>query len=335
MKSPINGKEMKLMKENRTLTFRKEEYKVLYHFYICQESKEQFTNAELDEINLNQLYNQYREAHHLPFPDEIIAIRGEYKLPAIKMAEILGFGVNVYRNYESGEVPSESNARLIQLAKDPRKFKDLVEISKVYEGDELQKIIRHIEKLIEEDRKNLFRLSFQEYLLGSKQPDVFSGYKIPSLEKLTEMVVFFTQELEPWKTKLNKLLFYADFLNYKKTCYSISGTRYRAIDMGPVPNNFNSIFEYIANNDDVDVYPIDFKDGKMGEQFKPNPKRKFNSGIFTENELNVLKEVVLCFEKTKTNDIIKISHQEKAWNDNFNAGKKLINYNYSFELMAV
>lgn len=335
MKSPINGKEMKLMKENRTLTFRKEEYKVLYHFYICQESKEQFTNTELDEINLNQLYNQYREAHHLPFPDEIIAIRGEYKLPAIKMAEILGFGVNVYRNYESGEVPSESNARLIQLAKDPRKFKDLVEISKVYEGDELQKIIRHIEKLIEEDRKNLFRLSFQEYLLGSKQPDVFSGYKIPSLEKLTEMVVFFTQELEPWKTKLNKLLFYADFLNYKKTCYSISGTRYRAIDMGPVPNNFNSIFEYIANNDDVDVYPIDFKDGKMGEQFKPNPKRKFNSGIFTENELNVLKEVVLCFEKTKTNDIIKISHQEKAWNDNFNAGKKLINYNYSFELMAV
>jgi DNA-binding transcriptional regulator YiaG len=335
MKSPINGKEMKLMKENRTLTFRKEEYKVLYHFYICQESKEQFTNAELDEINLNQLYNQYREAHHLPFPDEIIAIRGEYKLPAIKMAEILGFGVNVYRNYESGEVPSESNARLIQLAKDPRKFKDLVEISKVYEGDELQKIIRHIEKLIEEDRKNLFRLSFQEYLLGSKQPDVFSGYKIPSLEKLTEMVVFFTQELEPWKTKLNKLLFYADFLNYKKTCYSISGTRYRAIDMGPVPNNFNSIFEYIANNDDVDVYPIDFKDGKMGEQFKPNPKRKFNSGIFTENELNVLKEVVLCFEKTKTNDIIKISHQEKAWDDNFNAGKKLINYNYSFELMAV
>ena len=335
MKSPINGKEMKLMKENRTLTFRKEEYKVLYHFYICQESKEQFTNAELDEINLNQLYNQYREAHHLPFPDEIIAIRGKYKLPAIKMAEILGFGVNVYRNYESGEVPSESNARLIQLAKDPRKFKDLVEISKVYEGDELQKIIRHIEKLIEEDRKNLFRLSFQEYLLGSKQPDVFSGYKIPSLEKLTEMVVFFTQELEPWKTKLNKLLFYADFLNYKKTCYSISGTRYRAIDMGPVPNNFNSIFEYIANNDDVDVYPIDFKDGKMGEQFKPNPKRKFNSGIFTENELNVLKEVVLCFEKTKTNDIIKISHQEKAWDDNFNAGKKLINYNYSFELMAV
>jgi hypothetical protein len=73
----------------------------------------------------------------------------------------------------------------------------------------------------------------------------------------------------------------------------------------------------------------------MGEQFKPNPKRKFNSGIFTENELNVLKEVVLCFEKTKTNDIIKISHQEKAWDDNFNAGKKLINYNYSFELMAV
>jgi len=335
MKSPITGKEMKLEKEYRTLSFRKEEFKVLYHYYLCEDSKEQFTDAKLDEINLIQLYNQYREAHHLPFPDEIIAIREKYKLPAIKIAEILGFGANVYRNYEAGEVPSESNARLIQLAKDPRKFKELVEISRVYEGNELKKVIKLIDSLIDEERKNLVQINLQDYLLGYKQPDIFTGYKIPSLEKLTEMTVFFTQELEPWKTKLNKLLFYADFLNYKKTCFSISGARYRAIDMGPVPNNFNSIFEYIANHDDVDVYQTEFKDGGIGEQFKPNADRKFNPELFTETELAVLKEVVDKFGKKGTNDIINISHKEKAWKDNFEAGKKLINYNFSFELTAL
>lgn len=335
MKSSITGKEMTLKIEERTLTFRKEEFNVKSHYFLCEDSNEQFTDLKLDEINLNQLYNQYREAHHLPFPDEIVAIREKYKIPANKMAAILGFGVNVYRNYESGEIPNDSNARLIQIAKDPRKFKDLIGISKVFDGEELKKVIKHIEYLIEEEHRNLFNYNVQEYLLGSKQPDSFTGYKIPSLEKLTEMTVFFTEQLEPWKTKLNKLLFYADFLNYRKTCFSISGARYRAIDMGPVPNNFNSIFEYIANNDDVDVYQTEFKGGKIGEQFKPNPNRKFNPIIFSDEELEIMKKVAKCFNKTGTNDIIEISHKEKAWEVNFNAGKKIIDYDYSFELTAL
>ncbi|WP_394351640.1 type II toxin-antitoxin system antitoxin SocA domain-containing protein [Lunatibacter salilacus] len=37
---------------------------------------------------------------------------------------------------------------------------------------------------------------------------------------------------------MNKLLFYADFLMFKRSCFSISGVRYKAIDMGPVPFNF-------------------------------------------------------------------------------------------------
>ena len=60
MKSPITGKEMVLIKENRNLSFRKEELEVVYHHYKCEDSGEFFTTTELDEINLNQLYNQYR-----------------------------------------------------------------------------------------------------------------------------------------------------------------------------------------------------------------------------------------------------------------------------------
>ena len=59
MKSPITGKEMSLHKEERTMTFRKEPFNVLYHYFLCEDSKEQFTSTELDEININQLYNQY------------------------------------------------------------------------------------------------------------------------------------------------------------------------------------------------------------------------------------------------------------------------------------
>ena len=58
--SPITGKEMLLIKESRILTFRKEEFEVVYHHYKCEDSGEFFTTTELDEINLNQLHNQYQ-----------------------------------------------------------------------------------------------------------------------------------------------------------------------------------------------------------------------------------------------------------------------------------
>ena len=47
----------------------------------------------------------------LPFTEEIRQIRNKYGLPATTMSEILGFGVNQYRLYETGEIPSETNGQ--------------------------------------------------------------------------------------------------------------------------------------------------------------------------------------------------------------------------------
>lgn len=141
MKSPFTGGEVELRKENRTMDYRKEPFEVLYHYYVCKETGEQFTDDELDEVNTNQVYNQYRAKYGIPFPDEIKAIREQYGLPATKMAEVLGLGINVYRNYEAGEVPNVSNGRLIQLIKDPKEFKSLIDYSKKeFDADEVTKI---------------------------------------------------------------------------------------------------------------------------------------------------------------------------------------------------
>ncbi len=331
MKSPITGKEMILKKEKRSLVFRKEKFPVVYHYYLCKDSKKQFTSTELDDANMKQIYNQYRDKYNLPFPDDINEIREKYGVSATKMSEILGFGVNSYRNYESGEVPSLANARLIQLANDPKKFKELVELSDALEIDAKEKLIKKIEHLIDKEKREIFSFKLQGYLLDNRQADEYTGYRKPNLERLTEMVVFFTEELQPWKTKMNKLLFYADFLLFKKTCSSMSGACYRAINMGPVPNNFNSIFDYMANNDDVDVWETEFADGH-GEQFKPNKKRKFNSKLFNEIELDILSTVAKQFKTTSTKSIIDFSHREKGWKEN-EKDRSLISYQqYAFDL---
>jgi len=334
MKSPITGKEMKLTKERRSMDFRKETFEVIFHYYKCEDSGEQFTTTPMDEVNMNQVYNQYRDRFNVPFPDEIIRIREKYGLSAAKMSEILGFGVNSYRQYEAGEMPSIANAKLIQMAEDPKTFIGMVELCGTLDEKVKAKYIQKAQLLVEERKRNMFNLNFKEYLLGNHLADIYSGYRNPNFEKFTEMVVYFSEKTAPFKTKMNKLLFYADFLMFKQSCFSISGVRYKAIDMGPVPNNFQSIFEYLDNNDEIDIYTTEFPKGYTGEQFKARKDRPFKADLFSENELEVLEKVATVFKPSSTNDIIQLSHLEEAWKKN-EKGKSVISYEYAFELSQI
>ena len=331
MKSPITGLEMKLTKEQRSMIFRKETFDIVFHYYQCEDSGEQFTSAALDELNMNQVYNQYRDKFNIPFPDEINNIRGKYGLSASKMSEILGFGVNSYRQYEAGEIPSVANAKLIQMVDDPQNFMEMTALCGTLDEKARGKYIQKAIFLAEEKKRNIFNINFKEYLLGNHLADIYSGYRNPNFEKITEMVVYFSDKLSPFKTKMNKLLFYADFLMFKKSCFSISGMRYKAIEMGPVPINFQSIFEYLANKDEIDIFTTEFPQGYIGEQFKSKNDRPFRAELFSENELNVLEKVATVFKPTSTNEMIELSHLEEAWKKN-EKNKSVISYEYAFDL---
>lgn len=331
MKSPFTGKEMHIQKEWRTMSFRKEEFPILFHSYKCEDTGEQFEDDIFGRLNYNQIVNQYREKYSIPFPEQIAAIREKYNLSASKMSKILGFGPNSYSQYEKGEVPNQSNAKLIQLAENPAEFKKLVGLCSPLDPKFVEKLHKKIDILLEKEKQRKLEKHLENYFFGSFLPNSLTGYRIPSLSRFAEMVVFFTEELHPWKTKMNKLLFYADFVMYKQNGFSISGLKYRAITMGPVPNNFNGLFEYLANKEEIFINDTNFPDGGTGEQFNPNPKRQFNPSLFTSEELDILKTIAERFQNTTTNEIIDISHQEKAWLENKNE-RKLIDYKYSFEL---
>lgn len=331
MKSPITGKDMILMHERRVLEFRKESIEIKYHYYKCEDSGEQFTTASLDELNINQLYNKYRCKFNIPFPEEIVQIRNKYGIPASTMSEILGFGVNTYRQYESGEIPSHANANLIRVANNLIQFKSLVDSNSVISEKVREKINKTIEQLIAKEIKFRGLATVREYLFGAHHADIYTGYKIPNMDKLTQMVVFFTQKMKPFKTKMNKLLFYADFLMFKETTFSISGMKYVAIDHGPVPNNFQSIFEYICNEGFIEIKSIDFSEGYQGNQFIPSEGLEFDSSLFTSKEIDMLNAVVARFENISSREISDISHLESAWTQNV-GNKDIISYEYAFEV---
>ncbi|MEQ9287686.1 MAG: DUF4065 domain-containing protein [Cyclobacteriaceae bacterium] len=332
MNSPITGKEMKLSYEWRTVPFRKEQFDIPYQFYLCEDSGEQFTTTELDELNMRRVYNQFRAKHHIPLAEEIRSIRQQYDVSASRMGEILGFGPNTYGQYEKGDLPSLANAKLLKMAGDPEKFLDLAKDWETSAEKPKADLLKRVQRLI--DQQNPFFLNLEGYLMGGHETDEFTGFKAPDYEKFTEMIVFFAQEVPCYKTKMNKLLFYADFLLFRQQGHAMSGARYRAIPYGPVPNSFESIFESLAKEDVIDIRYQELPEGGQKQYLEGRKDRAFRKERFSEHELATLDKVKLRFKDTKPFEIVEISHQEKGWIEN-EPTHSFISYHYALDLKAL
>lgn len=115
---------------------------------------------------------------------------------------------------------------------------------------------------------------------------------------------------EVFFTKMNKLLFYADFLSYRQNGMSITGLSYKALEYGPVPERWDRVYSQF---DEVTQEPRCFKDKEGTVLISENAA---DTSIFTEAELKVLDEVCARFEDYSSAEISDIIHNEKAWLEN-------------------
>lgn len=333
MISPFNKKPMLQKHRNETFKFRKEDFNVQYHYFECSQTHEVFTNEELDEINMNQVYNQYREKYGIPFPQEISAIRKKYDISAPKISEILGLGTNSYRLYEAGEMPSVSNGRLIlSIDKADAFMEQVVASSHFLSEKELMKLTTHVTKIKEQEKKSLWDNLFEEKIFSDHKPSQYNGYKTPDLSKIAKVISYFSTHTDTYKTKINKLLFYTDFLMYKRTAHSMTGITYKAIPYGPVPAEYDKLYIKLADDNKINIVPIAFNDGNYGEKIVGS-ENSFND--FSKIELEVLSSVINQFKTSTTKEVVDLSHIEPAWIEN-EPERQLISYQkYAFDLKAL
>lgn len=302
-----------IFSEEREAVFRKDTFKYT-HVGIKDKQGEMWTTTELDEINIYQIYNQYRVKHGIPFPDEIIQIRKHYGLSAAKMSQILGFGINQYRMYEDGEVPSISNARTIIAIREKSVFSSFIEASKSeISNAEYTRIIKKLDS-IKEDIKPI------------NQPTVFSGYKTLSLVKVANIIQLIISILgSTFVTKMSKLLFYVDFIHYKKHAYGITGIAYRALQFGPVPNNWGKLYNSL---DGIEMSEFIYPNGHSGIKIESTMPVE-NS--LSESEYETVLKVCSYFKEMKAGEISEISQLEKGWINNKN-NQNFISYQDAFLL---
>lgn len=147
MKSPLTGGEAIYQTEMREMEFRGEKFTYEHHNYKDLETNLEFTTDDMDFDNLERVYVQYRAMHNIPSPAELTEMRERYGLSAIKMAQVLGLGVNQYAKYEQGEMPSESIGKMLRSIQTPAVFMGYLDGARhQFSEEEYQKICAKVQK---------------------------------------------------------------------------------------------------------------------------------------------------------------------------------------------
>ena len=328
--SPLTGKPMRVVYEPDTMTFRGEKFDCIYTTYRDDESGESFTTTESDSAWWNQVTNQYRAKYGLPYTDEIIDVRKRYGISAAKMSQILGIGVNQYRLYEQGEVPSVSNGRMIRSVMNPKVMLEMVESSKnEMSKSEYARIVCKVKAVIAESE--VYKLEqYEMRRLFSVPRGAENGYAQISIDRLKNILLFFISKGNGvFFTKMNKLLFYADFMAYRVTGKSVSGLAYKAIAHGPVPVRWDRIYSFF---DEIDQEIVQFSDGREGTKLVS--KLSPDMAEFSDDELKILEYVSQRFKNETPTQISETSHEEEAWKK-YKDSDKLISFEMAFTLKAI
>ena len=128
-------------------------------------------------------------------------------------------------------------------------------------------------------------------------------------------------------TKLNKLLYYLDFINYRDKKKSVTGDFYTHNHYGPTPANIGSILSEMRGNGEIEATEEAFRDSHATSfTIKKNPEE----GVFTGREKELLKSICGEFLDWSTDKIVEQTHLEAPWF--YSKPFERVDYDYSSDI---
>ncbi|HEX6125014.1 MAG TPA: Panacea domain-containing protein [Pyrinomonadaceae bacterium] len=137
--------------------------------------------------------------------------------------------------------------------------------------------------------------------------NTFNGNRAFSIDKMAAMISYMAERSSDlYKTKLNKLLFYADFVNYYLHGNSISGSRYVHLPYGPVPDGYEETLEALNHYGIIQI-------SKHGSADAVGVGDTRTNDLLSEPERQAINWVLETYGSMSAGEISDISHQEKAY----------------------
>ena len=288
----------------------------------CANCGKEILDVVLDTENLKSAYRIYKTKHNLMQSEEILALRKKYNLTQNMLALLIGCTQATIARYEGGSIQSETHNTALVLLKNPENIKKLFEEKSAEFNTNERKILEQIYS----GNSNVTAKSMDllENLYGYSA-NVYSGFKKFDVEKFMAAVLFFSlNQSGLYKTKLMKLLWYADMFFFKENTVSITGMKYIHQQYGPVPDKYSMCLSVMET-----LGIIELQEQEFGEVVLPKGDKNLMDKL-SKSEIEILKMVNEKFFYTKANEISALSHKERGYKETSLLDP--ISYEYAFSL---
>ena len=128
--------------------------------------------------------------------------------------------------------------------------------------------------------------------------------------KFEELILLIARECEDHTyfgaTKLNKILFFCDFVAFAELEKSMTGAEYIALEHGPVPRVLLPVRTEMVKKGDIIL-------DRRGNQERIVAKRKVNWNLFSPGEQVIIYDVIRQLEPENADSVSELSHKFLGW----------------------
>ena len=311
-----------IMKDTEEFKGESVSFEAVYEY--CDQTDELLEIEDFIKQNSLAMKDAYRETVNLLTSEEIVAIRSKYNVSQKDFSKILDWGRATITRYENHQVQDRAHDDVLRkIDSDPKWFLQMLERSK----DDLS--VRAFGKYYEAASEQ-FNNTQNQYLMdsiharyaGFHDEEITGGVAL-DLNKVVEIINYYASKVSSLhKVKLMKMLWYGDYLNYKRNDRSITGLVYRSLPMGAVPEGADQIL----NLDGIKYEEVHYD--HIGYRFYP--VEDFVITSLTDNDIKTLDTVINEVGDLNSKEIIEKMHNEDAYK--LTGAKCVIPFTYAEKL---
>lgn len=276
--------------------------------FRCEECGEEFDNPSPVYDPLAAAYREYRRRKGMVQPEQIRAFREKYGFTQKELSDLLGFGGATLSRYENGTLQDEAHNTILRLALEPYNLQLIIEEKPdVLSVTKRQKILDSLQS----DFQNPAFLIYLQSRTANLAPSMLNGFRKLDLSKVLSAIKILAFRNRVYITKLNKLLFYADFKQFQQNSVSITGLCYVHLPLGPVPDQYKYLYECLPAFDPALRKEEDISIDCSGEFFFC--ENDHGQADLSLTEIQTLMQVKEYFKNFTTRRIVDFSHEEHAY----------------------
>ena len=129
-------------------------------------------------------------------------------------------------------------------------------------------------------------------------------------KKFEELILLIARECEDHTyfgaTKLNKILFFCDFVAFAELGHAMTGAEYMALEHGPVPRALVQIRNEMIKRGHIVL-------DRQGNQERVLAKRKVDWNLFRPGEQLIIHKVIRQLEQETADSVSDLSHKFLGW----------------------